>query len=217
MSTRVIIVDDHPIIRNALVASLLSLNLFDEVATAASFHELLEKLKQDSAYELLILDLSLTDISGSDGMVYVREHYPGIPIVIFSGSDSIEIVEKCFESGVHGFVSKNSPMQIFVQAIQIVLAGGVYVPPSVTQFKDLEPTDIRKATEAAEDNQLHFTPKQREVFEKLMLGVPNKVIARELGIAEGTVKAHLHSIYQSLRVKNRAQAIIRAQQLQIIA
>jgi len=216
MSNRALIVDDHPIIRDALVASLVSLSVFDEVVSTSSFQELLDKLAQDTAYQLLILDLSLADISGPDGMLYVREHYPEIPVVIFSGSDSVEIIAQCFENGVHGFVSKNSPMQVFVNAIQIVLAGGTYIPPAAASLMWSDPTRTVASERVPAEETVHFTPKQQKVFEQLMLGVPNKIIARRLNMAEGTVKTHLHSIYQLLRVSNRAQAILKSRELQII-
>ncbi len=74
MPSRALIVDDHPIIRDALVTSLVSLGVFDMVETAASFQELLKKLERDDDYQLLILDLSLTDVTGAEGMLYIREH-----------------------------------------------------------------------------------------------------------------------------------------------
>ncbi len=216
VSTRALIVDDHPIVRDAAVTSLLSLAVFDEVETASSFKALLSKLERDSRYDLLILDLSLTDISGSDGMVYVRENYADIPIVIFSGNDATDIIAQCFEYGVSGFVPKNSSMQIFVSAIRMVLAGGTYIPPAAVRLMGFEPTDNQRPEVVPAQEQIQFTPKQSEVFEQLMQGVPNKVIARRLSMAEGTVKTHLHGIYQLLRVNNRAQAILKARQLRLI-
>ena len=216
MPGKVLIVDDHPIIRDALVTSLISLGIFDRVETAASFQELLEKLERDDDYQLLVLDLSLTDVSGADGMLYIREHYPALPVVIFSGNDGVDIIAQCFENGVHGFVSKNSPMQVFVSAIRIVLAGSTYIPPSAASLMGFESNQVADAELLPTQEQVRFTPKQKEVFEQLIQGVPNKVIARRLNMAEGTVKTHLHGIYQLLRVGNRAQAILRSQQLQII-
>lgn len=215
MAARALIVDDHPIIRGALVTALLSLSVFDEVETAKCFHELREKLEQDTDYQLIILDLSLTDISCPDGMIYIREHYADIPIIIFSSNDSTDVITQCFEHGVHGFVSKNSSMQIFVNAIRMVLAGSIYIPPEAASLMGFEPRDTRDSALEPTVERIHFSPKQGEVFEQLMLGVPNKIIARRLDLAEGTVKAHLHSIYQLLRVKSRAMAGLRAQQLQL--
>ena len=213
MSNRALIVDDHPIVRNALVTSLVSLGIFEELETAASFQELIEKLEQDSDYQLLILDLSLTDISGADGMIYIREHFVDIPIVVFSGHSSADIIAECFEKGVQGFVSKNSSMQIFTNAIQIVLAGGIYIPPEAVSLIGGELEKSKESGSESVEELVQFTPKQKAVFDQLILGMPNKVIAKRLDMAVGTVKAHLHSIYQILRVTNRAQAILRARDL----
>jgi DNA-binding NarL/FixJ family response regulator len=217
MSKRAIIVDDHPIIRDALVTSLVALEVFDEVDTAKSFEELLATLKIDSGYDLLILDLSLTDMSGSGGMIHVREHHPDIPVVIFSGNDSTDVIAEAFENGVHGFVSKSSPMSVFVSAIKLVLAGSTYIPPSAIRLMGYEPRDQVEKQAQPEPEQVRFTPKQELVFRQLMLGAPNKVIADRLDMAEGTVKTHLHSIFQILRVRNRAQAILKSRQLGLIS
>jgi len=216
MPTRALIVDDHPIVGEALVTSLVSLNVFDEVKTANCFHSLVEQLSIDAHFQLLILDLSLTDTSGSRSIEFIREHYAQVPILIFSAFDSTDIVTQCFEYGVHGFVSKNSSMQVIVSAIRVVVAGGMYIPPAVARSMGFEPSEATESLLEPNDPKLHFTPKQQEVFEQLLLGLPNKVIARRLNIAEGTVKTHLHGIYQILRVNSRAQAILKSRQLHII-
>lgn len=215
MSNRALIVDDHPIVRNALVTSLVSLAVFDDLETAGSFQELIDKLKADSDYQLLILDLSLTDISGADGLIYIRENYSEIPVVVFSGHSAPHIIAECFEKGVHGFVSKNSSMQVFTNAIRIVLSGSSYIPPEAVNLMGLEPAANEGSLPGLQEKPIEFSPKQRQVFDQLVMGMPNKVIANRLNMAEGTVKAHLHSIYQILRVTNRAQAILRSRELQI--
>ncbi len=215
MSNRALIVDDHPIVRNALVTSLVSLAVFDDLETAGSFQELIDKLEADSDYQLLILDLSLTDISGADGLTYIRENYSDIPVVVFSGHSSPDIIAECFDKGVHGFVSKNSSMQVFTNAIRIVLSGSSYIPPEAVNLMGLEPAMNEGAAPGLQEKPIEFSPKQRQVFDQLVMGMPNKVIATRLNMAEGTVKAHLHSIYQILRVTNRAQAILRSRELQI--
>ncbi len=194
----------------------MTLGVFDEMETASSFSTLVEKLALDAHFQLLILDLSLTDTSGSRSIEFIREQYPEVPILIFSAFDSVDIITQCFEYGVHGFVSKNAPMQTIVNAIRVVAAGGMYIPPSAARSMGFEPTDVSDTEAPSGDAGLHFTPKQREVFEQLLLGLPNKVIASRLKMAEGTVKTHLHGIYQILRVNSRAQAILKSRQLQIV-
>jgi len=216
MPTRALIVDDHAAIRTALVASLVSLKVFEEVDTANCFQELLAKLERDADYDVLILDLSLTDISGSNGVAYVREYYDHIPILVFSGSDSTDIIAECFEYGVHGFVSKVESMNTFVHAIRLVLAGSIYIPPSAARLMGFDPPEPLEDQREIVLERVYLTPKQRAVFEQLLLGVPNKIIARRLDMAEGTVKTHLHGIYQLLRVNSRAQAILKSREIQII-
>ena len=213
---RAIIVDDHPIVRNALVTSLLALNVFQELETANCLQELDEKLQRDCDFQLLILDLSLTDISGSGGMVFMRERYPDIPILVFSASDDVDTIIQCFEHGVHGFVSKTTSMQIFVNAIRIVLEGGIYIPPSAAQRLGFNLAESTDSESHPANERPQFTPKQQDVFEQLLLGMPNRVIAKRLGMAEGTVKTHLHKIYQLLQVNSRAKAILKSQQLKIM-
>jgi len=213
---RALVVDDHPIVRNALVTSLLALSIFKEVETANCFQELNEKLEQDCDFQMLILDLSLTDISGSGGMVFMREQYPDIPILVFSASDDVDTIIQCFEHGVHGFVSKNSSMQVFINAIRIVLEGGIYIPPSAAQRLGFNLSESTEFEPHPANGGPQFTPKQQEVFDQLLLGMPNRVIAKRLGMAEGTVKTHLHKIYQLLQVNSRAKAILKSQQLKII-
>lgn len=214
--SRILVVDDHAIVRDALVSALLALNVCTAVATASSLAEVIDKLRKDADFDLIILDLVLEDVSGVQGMAYLREHFAHIPILVFSGIDSVDVIAHCFECGVHGYIPKSSSMPVTVNAIRIVQAGGTYIPPNAARLLGFEPTypDIADAISATE--QVHFTRKQREVFQQLIEGVPNKVIARRLDMAEGTVKAHLHSIYQQLRVRNRAQAILKSRQIQIV-
>jgi DNA-binding NarL/FixJ family response regulator len=217
MSSRVLVIDDHPIVRDALAAALISLNVVDEVETADSFRSMVDKLERDALFQMLILDLSLADTHGSRSVEFIREQYTHIPILIFSGYDATDIIAQCFEYGVHGFVSKNSPMQAIVSAIRVVLAGGLYIPPSAARAMGFELPDSKEPALPWQEHKPPFTPKQQEVFDLLLQGLPNKVIARRLGMAEGTVKTHLHGIYQIMRVNSRAQAILKARQLKLIS
>jgi DNA-binding NarL/FixJ family response regulator len=213
MSIRALIVDDHPIIRDAIVASLLAMGLFDESQTASSLEGLEKALQSDSSFDVIILDLSLTDSQGSRSIEFIREHYPKIPILVFSAYDSLDVITQCFEYGVHGFVSKNASIQSLASAVRLVLAGGMYIPPDAAHAMGFVPSGATERELEWENTALRFTPKQQQVFDLLLLGLPNKLIARRLDLAEGTVKTHLHGIYQILRVNSRAQAILKARQL----
>jgi DNA-binding NarL/FixJ family response regulator len=216
MSIRALVVDDHPIIRDAVVTTLLSLRLFDEVEFATCLDGLIKKLEQDDCFQLIVLDLSLSDTRGSRSIEFLRESYSKIPILVFSAYDTLDIITLCFEYGIHGFVSKNSSMQALVNAVRVILAGGMYIPPDAAYAMGFTPRESVEVDQELAHPRLQFTPKQQEVFEQLLLGLPNKLIARRLGLAEGTVKTHLHGIYQILQVSSRAQAILKARQLRHI-
>ena len=212
-----LIVDDHPIVRDALVTSLVSLEVFNSVETCSTFSDTIAHLERNRDYDLVILDLSLADTDGNNGMTWMRESYPDTPVIIFSANDSAETITRAFELGVHGFVSKSSPVQVIVQAIKLVLAGGTYLPPEIMPVMGFSTPEVRDTgDESAVSEPVHFSPKQKAVLDLLVQGLPNKVIADRLSIAEGTVKTHVHSVYQTLRVKNRAQAILKARQLKLI-
>ena len=216
MTKRALVVEDHPIVSDVIVASLSSLGIFQNVVTAASLQETLKILVDDDGFELIMLDLHLSDTVGTEGMTTLRERYPDIPIVIFSGEDSTDTISKAFEYGVRGYIPKRSSMAIVISAIKVVLAGSSYIPPDAIRMLGFEPSRGHKAISVEPKNSVNLSPKQRAVFAELLNGVPNKIIALRLNMAEGTVKTHLHTIYQVLKVKSRAQAILKARDLDLL-
>ena len=144
-----------------------------------------------------------------------RERFPEVPVIVFTGDDSIESITMAFECGARGYATKSSPMQVVSSAIRIVLAGGSYVPPEAMRVLGFPPPanmDVA-APAAAPAAQLRLSGRQAQVFELLLRGMPNKVIGSRLSMAEGTVKAHLNAVFRVLGVRTRVEAILRARQL----
>jgi|AntAceMinimDraft_12_1070368.scaffolds.fasta_scaffold29446_1 DNA-binding NarL/FixJ family response regulator len=216
VSKRALVVEDHPIVSDVIVASLSSFGIFQSVVTASSLQETLKILVDDDAFELIMLDLHLSDTVGTEGMTTLRERYPDIPVVIFSGEDSTDTISKAFEYGVRGYIPKSSSMAIVISAIKVVLAGSSYIPPDAIRMLGFEPSRGHRVISEESKNAVNLSPKQRAVFDELLNGVPNKIIALRLNMAEGTVKTHLHTIYQVLKVKSRAQAILKARDLDLL-
>lgn len=221
MEKRLLVVEDHPIVSEALASALMALELFDGVVTSLSLSDSLEILEKNSEFALIMLDLHLSDASGTESINMLRETYPNLPIVIFSGSSTSEIVTKAFEHGVRGFIPKRSPMTIVVAAIQLVLKGGSYIPPDVIRMLGIEsqpgltiPRVMNKnlRTHTGRQSKPHYllTPRQHDVYLELLKGMPNKLIADCLEMAPATVKKHLESIYKELNVHSRAEAVLRA-------
>lgn len=214
-SSRALIVDDHPIIVDALGAALLSLHVFEGVDKESSIAAASERLLHADNYDLVLLDLHLTDSTGLEAMLVLRERFPEVPVIIFSGDDSSATVASAFEHGVQGYIPKNSQMTVVINAIRVVLAGGNYIPPQAARLLGFE---ARSA--APLDTQLTISqglsPRQRQVLHYLLQGLPNKVIGSRLEMADGTVKSHLNSVYRAFRVNSRAQLILRARELGLI-
>jgi DNA-binding NarL/FixJ family response regulator len=216
VTKRALVVEDHPIVRDVIVSSLSSFGIFQNVVTASSLQETLGVLAEDDGFALIILDLHLSDTVGTEGMSTLRESYPDIPIVIFSGEDSTDTISKAFEYGVRGYIPKSSSMAIVISAIKVVLAGSSYIPPHAIRMFGFEPLQATEVISEGPKNAVSLSPKQSAVFAELLNGVPNKVIALRLNMAEGTVKTHLHTIYQVLKVRSRAQAILKARDLNLL-
>ena len=210
---RAILVDDHPIITDALTTALGSFGVFDSIDIEASLESARTRLENNRHYDLIILDLHLGDSEGIHSMEWMRETYPDIPVIIFSGEESAAIISKSFEHGVRGYIPKSSPMNVIISALKMVLLGGNYLPSQLINQKALtQPISVQDDSNPVS----RLTPRQTEVFYQLLQGLSNKVIARRLDMAEGTVKAHLNTVYRVFDAENRAQVIIKAKTYGII-
>ena len=215
---KALVVDDHPIVIKALTTTLTSLQTFQYIDQELSLADALVRLKRSSDYDLILLDLHLSDASGVDAIVTLRENYPDVPVVIFSGDESSKTIRVAFEHGVLGYIPKSTPMPQIINAIALVLKGGSYVPPHFMRTLGFEPPPVSKhAQEMMSETVVpEMTPRQQQVFALLLQGMPNKVIARRLDMAEGTVKTHLNTIYRMFGANSRAQIILKASQLGLV-
>ncbi|MEP7275621.1 MAG: response regulator transcription factor [Betaproteobacteria bacterium] len=206
--TRTIAVaDDHPIVRAALVVALAALGpgqRFVEAHDAASTLALVDRHPE---LDLLLMDLAMPGMKGIDAVREIRARAPGLPLAIVSAEEDAATVAALLALGVCGFVPKSDPSGVIVSAVRLMLDGGVYVPPRLLRGQPPAPVD---ASMSASDR-LGITPRQLEVVRLLARGEPNKVIARHLGVAEGTVKVHLLAIFRALGVRNRTAAVLAAQ------
>ncbi|MGD9866369.1 MAG: response regulator [Hyphomicrobiales bacterium] len=200
---RLIIVDDHPLFRDALRQALS--NSFDklEILEAGSLDALSGLLETSSEVDLVLLDLSMPGVKGLSGLMYLRAQYAEIPVVIVSATEDPAAMRRCIEFGASGFVPKSLPVEVIREAVKTVLEGGVWSPPDLDLGSggDSETADLvaRLAT---------LTPQQVRVLMMLSEGLLNKQIAYKLGVSEATVKAHVSAILQKLGVDSRTQAVI---------
>lgn len=209
--TRILIVDDHPMFREALRGAIKFALADAEIFEAGSIEAARDALRGETGIEIILLDLSLPGTSGFDGLVLLRSSFPRIPIMIVSGLDDPRIVHEAIRLGAAGFVSKSVDKSTLAKALSEVLSGSVFVPDELGQSlrgpcAAPGPSDI--ATRLAE-----LTPAQLRVLHLLRHGRLNKQIAHELSVSETTVKAHVSEILRKLNVVSRTQAVIETAQL----
>lgn len=205
---RILVIEDHALVREGLMLALQSLETADdpaEVLGAKDAEEASQQLERDDNFDLMVLDLMLPGTSGMAFLGVVRKRHPHIPVVILSAMDDIDTVTKAIRSGAAGFVSKASPTAILLGALREVLAGDVWVPP---EYRELTGKRKRPRTVA---ERYGLTKSQARVLELLAEGKTNREIGELLDVTEGTVKIHVSAIFKALGVTNRSQALLIAQ------
>lgn len=210
----VLIVDDHPLYRNALT-NLVSAAFEDvEVSECENIASCLERLR-GGIVDLVLLDLSMPDADGLDGLRRLRQASPATPVIICSAHNDPRLVRESFKLGVSGYLPKSSGTEITRHALQLVRSGGVYVPSEALLESVAGPTDGDRGMDSGGrgHNSADLTPRQLAVLALLEQGMSNKRIARELDIGEITVKAHVSAILRKLGVANRVQAVVAARSL----
>ncbi len=209
---RIIVADEHPLIRIGLQEFLTRLSDEVEILEAKSLEDALETLDREGPFDLIITDLLVQAMKGFDGLRQLHQKAPDLPVVVLSVKDSAHDVRSAIEAGAMGFIPKTSSPEVMVNALKLVLSGGVYLPPNVLRGEPGRSAAALGGEGSGEVALSHLTPRQREVLALLAQGKTNKQIANELGLAAGTVKVHMSRILKALNVNNRTQAVIAASQ-----
>lgn len=201
---RVLIVDDHSLVRDGM-RSLLQAS-FPECAIyeAGSFEEAIEELGKVDEVDLVLLDLNIPDTSRLSGLQQLRDDFPSTPVVMVSGAYDRTTVREALAGGAAGFLPKSLKSEVIVDALLQILSGEIYVPDVLNDDpQSREEESIVKRIDS-------LTPQQRVVLGHLVAGRLNKQIAHELDVSMTTVKAHVSAILQKLNVFSRTQAVILA-------
>jgi len=199
---KVLIADDHPLVRDALARALRGLLPHAEVLEAGD-RPAAEALLQAHLPELALLDLHMPGMQGAAGVAALRLRFPAVRLLVVSGDDDPAAVRAVLAAGAVGFLPKAETAAVTQQVLRLVLDGGCYVPAQAL-------AGIQGAGRASPAT---LTPRQHDVLRCLMQGQPNKQIARELGIGEGTVKLHIAAVLRALHARNRTEAVVRAREI----
>ena len=212
MAMNILLVDDHPLLRGGMRFLLRSLDAGLEMDEASNCTQALE-LVAGRSYDLVLLDLKMPGLNGLDALAALREAAPGMPLVVLSGESDPGVVRAAIEGGAMGFIPKSSTPEVLIQALRLVLAHGVYLPPLVLDAAYAALSSAPVLPRTATTVLPGLTPRQMEVLRCVIRGEPNKVIARELDLSEGTVKAHLSAVFQALGAHSRTEAVYAAAKL----
>lgn len=204
MTDSALIVEDHPLYRDALTHLLCELFARSHIVAVSSAEEGLRVAPSVSALKLILLDPGLPGLAGVEAIAAFRRACPTATLVAISASDDRHDVVAAFRAGTAVFVSKAASTGTIVEVLRRILDGTGPVPQWVT------PTGV---TPVGADALLDLTPRQREILTLLCQGHVNKEIGLRLGLAEITVKMHVSSILRSLGVTNRTQAVLAARRL----
>ncbi|RTL43280.1 MAG: response regulator transcription factor [Burkholderiales bacterium] len=230
---RVLLVDDHTLFREGIALLLRPLVQPLETWEAGSCEEAVDVIDQRGAADLVLIDLGLPGASGLEGVKRLRESHPEMPVVVMSSADDKDTVLAALDAGAMGFIPKSSTSAVMIGALKLILAKGIYLPPSVflaarspgpasapataaaapapPAFPAAQASAIGATTVRPVD--LGLTQRQAEVLHLLLQGKPAKLIGRELDLSLSTVKAHTSAVLRALNVTTRTQAVVAAGRL----
>lgn len=210
----ILLADDHALFRQGIRHLIGDSIKGAQIVEADGFDSALEALSAHGGAALIVLDLRMPGMAGAGSLRAMRDAYPAAKLVVLSASESRHDILEALSAGVHGYITKTAQPEDIAAAFKYVLGGGVYVPPLLSQAVDETPVPPPQpsAVQAAVDL-ARFTPRQRDVLRLLAAGKSNKEIARDLDLAEGTVKIHLAAVFRALNARNRTEAVVLAGQI----
>ena len=208
---KVLIADDHALFRDSLSIQLETLNPECIILQAASYNQMLKFIETDNKISLIVMDIDMPDMNWQEALSEIKEKAPQAKIIVVSAGEDAGTIRRSLELGVCGFISKRSEPEILQKALQLVLEGGTYLPPSV-----LQPTAGGIIQDSTSRTAKTLTNRQNQVLGLVAQGLSNKQIAYQMGVSEATVKLHINALLRSVGATNRTQAVIMAQKMGII-
>jgi DNA-binding NarL/FixJ family response regulator len=202
--SRLLLVDDHTLVREGMAAALRGLGPDAEVLQARDAESAMRLLERDSGLDLVLLDLMLPGIDGFALLGVLRQRFPELPVLVVSALGDADTIDRVARGGASGFVHKSNSGLDLLGAVRAVLDGNSY-------FAEPDP-GLCEAGQAVRKRDLArrfcLSVAQSRVLELLSQGKTNREIGELLGLAEGTVKSHLNAVYRALSVTSRAQALV---------
>lgn len=207
---RVLLVDDHHLFRQGLKFLLADLASGIEFSEAGSLPNALKHACVPPP-DLVLVDLHMPGEDSMGVLTSMRAAFDASMVVVLSSEDNPEVILRAIEAGASGYVPKSSTPQVLIAALRLVMAGGVYIPPPALRAFGGSVRPILPSPQLPMQREGDgLSGRQMEVLLKAVQGKANKVIAREMKLSEGTVKAHLSAAFRTLGVQNRTEAVFAA-------
>jgi len=206
-TVKLLIVDDHGLVREGLKAILGQSDLQAQCLEAWDEVSIWHQITQHADIDLVLLDIQLPGLSGIELLKRIVKEHPQLPIIMLSADHDSDTVSQALNLGASGFMPKSSLNQVLISAIRLVVAGGVYIPPEALLKSVSKPQVTLKPTVSLDS--LGLTNRQIDVLRLLLKGMSNKLISRQIDLAEATVKIHIRGILRSLNVTTRTEALVK--------
>jgi len=212
-----LVVDDHELIREAMRRALEQLDSNAAILEAADSRQAMLLIEENNGLDLILLDLNLPDRDGFSVLVELRKSYPSVAVVVMSAQQDHDSVVKALNLGALGFIPKSATRKVILGALQLVMSGGIYIPPQAlpSEQPPLTPTPTPTSQAKPETGgdkvspaDLGLTGRQIDVLALIMQGKSNKAICRVLDLSEPTVKSHVSAILRALNVSNRTEIVV---------
>ena len=205
IAMRILIADDHALFREGLRLQLEAHDPSIQVLEAVDFDSVLEQARETDPPDLFLIDLSMPGIDWRQALPLLRKRCPDAALVVVSASDAHDDILAALNCGAAGYIPKSSPGKVMLRALELVLSGGIYVPPEVLSWvgRTGKPAAAGEIPAAPS-----LTPRQIEVLSLMAEGQSNKMIARTLNRSAGTVKLHVAAVLKALGADNRTHAVL---------
>jgi DNA-binding NarL/FixJ family response regulator len=209
---RTLLIDDHAVFTQGLKFLLSDLDedmaFLEETSCEDALH-----VEAPDGIDLILLDFHMPGLHGLEALRAIKARFTSAAIVMLSSEDNPKLIRDSIDHGASGFIPKSSTAEVLVAALKLILAGGIYLPTHALTDVESRPVPGGSAGGAGDGTIEGLSNRQREVLMKVVQGKANKVVAREMNISEGTVKAHLSAAFRVLGVHNRTEAVFVAAKL----
>ena len=204
---KILIIDDHSLYRDGLKFNLSNIMPSAQIIDAENFSQGLDKLKQNNDINLVLANWDIPEIKWQNGLKTLKETSDNLQIGVMASMNENPDIKKILNMGICCFLPKNIDTKVLNSALNLVLNGGTYFPPTLLK---------QQANNLSQTNNKHLTNRQLEVLKYLAQGLSNKQIAYQMNVSEATVKLHINALLRVVGATNRTQAVIKSQQLGII-